>query len=40
MLNRTADELPDNKDVKEFYLSGTGDQHKNLKNVKRRRRSL
>ena len=40
VLDGTADELRDHKDVKEFYLGGTGDQRKNLKRFKRRKRWL
>jgi hypothetical protein len=40
VLDGTADELRDHKDVKEFYLGGTGDQRKNLKSFKRRKRWL
>ena len=38
VLDGTADELRDHKDVREFYLGGTGDQRKNLKSFKRRKR--
>jgi len=40
VLDGTADELRNHKDVKEFYLGGTGDQRKNLKRFKRRKRWL
>jgi branched-chain amino acid transport system ATP-binding protein len=43
VLDGSADELRDNEDVKEFYLSGAGDQRKsfkNLKSFKRRERWL
>src|ERR1700752_3967814 len=43
VLDGSADELRDNEDVKEFYLSGAGDQRKsfkNLKSFKRRKRWL
>jgi branched-chain amino acid transport system ATP-binding protein len=39
-LDGTADELRDHKDVREFYLGGTGDQRKNLISFKRRKRWL
>jgi branched-chain amino acid transport system ATP-binding protein len=39
-LDGTADELRAHEDVKEFYLGSTGDQRKNLKSFKRRKRWL
>jgi hypothetical protein len=40
VLDGTADELRGHKDVKEFYLGSTGNQCKNLKSFKRRKRWL
>jgi branched-chain amino acid transport system ATP-binding protein len=39
-LDGTADELRDHEDVKEFHLGCTGDQRKNHKSFKRRKRWL